>query len=91
MLVIVILLIVGALLYFRGGVGDRDTGVDVNIEAPAGGGGELESGGGVPLSRTGEEDIGVASEPGVETSLTVLEPRVAAIDGEDGGSGERVK
>ena len=43
------------------------------------------------LSRGGDEEMGVDDEPGVDTSLTVLEPFVAAIDGEDGGSGERVK
>ncbi len=39
----------------------------------------------------GEEDMGVDDEPGVGTSLMVLEPLVAAIEGELGGSGERVK
>lgn len=43
------------------------------------------------MSRGGEEDIGVEDDPGVDTSLTVLDPLVAAIDGDDGGSGDRVK
>ena len=50
-------------------------------------GGEPESG----VSRGGEEDMGVVEDPGVETSLTVLDPLVATIDGDAGGSGERVK
>ena len=37
------------------------------------------------FSRGGEEDRGV------ERSLTVLEPLVATIEGELGGSGDRVK
>lgn len=43
--------------------------------------------GGEPIgvSRGGEDDNGV------ETSLAVLEPLVAAMDGDEGGSGERVK
>ena len=53
-------------------------------------------GGGEPetervFSRGGEEDIGVVEDTGVERSLIVLEPLVAAIEGELGGSGERVK
>lgn len=35
--------------------------------------------------------MGVDDEIGVETSLTVLDPFVAAIEGERGGSGDRVK
>lgn len=43
-------------------------------------------------SRGGEDDRGVfEDDPGVDTSPTVLDPLVAAIDGDDGGSGERVK
>lgn len=51
------------------------------------GGGEPERG----VSLGGDEDSGEEDETGVETSLTVLEPLVAAIDGELGGSGDRVK
>ena len=37
------------------------------------------------VSNGGEDDSGV------DTSLAVVEPFVAAMDGDDGGSGERVK
>ena len=50
-------------------------------------GGEPDKG----MSRGGEEDMGVDEDPGVGTSLTVLDPLVAAIDGEEGGSGDLVK
>ena len=41
-------------------------------------------------SLSGELDIGVDDDMGVDTSLTVLDPFVAAIDGELGGSGDLV-
>lgn len=49
-------------------------------------GGEPERG----VSRGGEVESGDV-DSGLETSLTVLDPLVATMDGEVGGSGERVK